>query len=139
MKYLMHFLHIFFALSFISCNELQMEAELKIKIVDKQNFGLPEVGVKISSLDTTMNVKSDFKGTITIKGIKTGLYQLSTSAVGYFNLSDYPIKVMKNETMIEIEMERLGLVTDSVEWSGGWVTLEDKKGKIISVRSKNKK
>ena len=41
--------------------------------------------------------------------------------------------------MIEIEMKQLeGLKSATVEWSGGWVTLEDKQGKIISIRSKKK-
>jgi len=139
MKSLISSVCIFFVLSLTSCSAQQRVAELKIKIVDVQKTGLPEANIKISSSDTIINFKADLDGNIDIKNLKTGLYQVSAFAVGCFNLSNYPINITNNNTMIEIEMKQLdGLKSGSVEWSGGWVTLEDKQGKIISIRSKKK-
>ncbi len=138
MKSLISSLCVCFVLSLASCNAQQSVAVLKIKIVDEQKIGLPEANIKISSSDTTINFKADLEGNIDVKNFKTGLYQVSSFAVGCFNLSNYPINITTNNTMIEIEMKQLeGLKSGSVEWSGGWVTLEDKQGKIISIRSKN--
>ena len=139
MKSLISNLFIFLVLSFTFCSAQQRIKVLKMKIVNEQKTGIPEANIKITNSDTTINFKVDLEGTIDIKNLKTGLYQVSAFAVGCFNLSNYPIKIINNNTMIEIEMKQLdGLKSGSVEWSGGWVTLEDKQGKIMSIRSKKK-
>jgi hypothetical protein len=139
MRSLISNLCVFFVLSLASCSAQQKVAVLKIKIVDEQKIGLPEANVKISSSNKTINFKANLEGNIDVKNFKTGFYQVSVFAVGYFNLSNYTINIANNNTMIEIEMKQLkGLKSASVEWSGGWVTLEDKQGKIISIRSKKK-
>ena len=126
-------------LSLASCSAQDRLAVLKIKVVDEQKVGLPEANIKISSSDTTINIKADLEGNINVKNFKVGLYQVSAFAVGCFNLSNYNINITKNNTMIKIEMKQLkGLKSDPVEWSGGWVTLEDSQGKLISIRSKKK-
>jgi hypothetical protein len=46
----------------------------------------------------------------------------------------------EKEEVVEIEMLPAVNNTDiNVEWSGGWVTLEDKDGKVKCIRSKKVK
>lgn len=122
-----------------SCSAQQKVTVLKIKIIDELKLGMPEANLKISSSDTTINLKTDLDGNIDVKNLKKGLYKISIFTVGHYSLLDYPINIANSNEFIEFEMTLLdSLKFDSVEWAGGWVTLKNRKGNVICVKSKRK-
>jgi len=131
---------VFWVLTTTSCIAQQFVPEQKLKIINEQKIGLPEATIKISNEDTTITLKTDLDGNLSIANLKVGNYQISVFAIGCFNLTNYPIKIRRKNPMIAIEMKQIeGLISGPIEWSGGWVTFEDRKGKIISIKSKMKK
>lgn len=127
-------------LTITSCISQQLALDQKLKIRNEQKIGLPEATIIISNEDTTISLKTDLDGNLTITNLKAGTYQISVFAIGCLSLTNFPVKIKSNNTKIDIEMKQIeGLISGPVEWSGGWVTLEDRKGKIISIRSKLKK
>ncbi len=135
MKNFKIFLCIFFTLNFILCKSQETVIELKIKIIDEEELGIPEARLVIYNSYTTINLTSDLEGNITIEEFKIGKYQFNLSALWCYAMNDFPIEISKNNTMIKIVMKNLEIDEPVVvKWEGGWATLEKKNGKIISVR-----
>lgn len=118
-----------------SCNSKNKRFDIGVKIVDENGEGLPESIIEFSNDDTTFSSKTNLEGILNYKKIKTGYYIVNILTVGYYSIEKYSILLDKNQ-QIEFQMKPLNLETPIVKWKGGWVTFEDKNGKIKSVKAK---
>ncbi len=122
---------------FISCTSQEVKINAEVRIVDENKNGLPEAQIKMYNSDTTIDTKADLNGLLGLKNIRAGTYKLDVEAVGYYKLSAYAITLSNAQENLKIEMIPASGINDAhVEWSGGWVTIEEKNGEIKCVRSK---
>lgn len=122
-----------------ACNAQNKVTNLQIKILDEQKEGLPQSYLEISNKDTIIKQQTGLDGLLELKNFKKGEYKISVSVVGYYKLNDYPISLIKEQEFLNIEMKPVqNLNTPNILWEGGWVTYEDKDGKIKSIKTKEK-
>ena len=133
--------HIFVSLLFfVACSAQNNLITTKIVVVDENKSGLPEALVKIYNVDTIIVQKADLNGLVDLKNINYGSYKIDVTATGYYRILGYSIDLKEKEEVVEIEMLPAVNNTDiDVEWAGGWVTLQDKDGKVKCIRSKKVK
>ena len=121
-----------------SCNA-QQNIVLRLNIVDEKKIGIPQAEIILSNKDTSIVTKADLEGKLKIIELKKGTYKIYVSAMGYYILNDHSIKLKSERQQLYVEMKLANnLPNVNVEWEGGWVTLKDKEGNIISIRSKKK-
>ncbi len=133
MRYLLFILTL---LVYVSCIGQNEKHDLSITVSDEQGNGLPESKIKLVGRDTTILSITDFEGNLQVENIKLGKYQVSISSVGYYQLENHQIQIVNNTEQLIFRMKLVDIRQANVEWEGGWVTLESKKGKVISVKSK---
>lgn len=130
---------LFVAVVFFHSCGAQETVVLNISVLDENKVGIPHAEIKLSTGKSTIIKKTNLEGETSIGGMQKGSYAIDVSAVGYHTLKNYSIRLESDQERINVEMQSPNnLSSPNVEWDGGWVTLEDKEGKIKSIRLKKK-
>lgn len=119
----------------VSCSGQNNRVNVSVKVIDEKGNGLPESQVEFTNQDTTFVTKTDFEGSVSLEGLKAGIYKIGASYVGHYSLKDYSVQI-NQEQQLSFELKTVSLDAPNVEWKKGWMTFEDEKGKVKSVRMK---
>jgi hypothetical protein len=131
-----HLLLILTLLSISSCFEKNHKVNISIKVLDEKGNGLPESIIELSGKDTVLVNKTDFEGKLILQDLKIGTYKLNISYIGHYPIKDSIILITQEKELYFKMNSSIGLDSANIKWNGGWVTFEDEKGQLRSVKSK---